>query len=186
MENRQLFEIFTERLNAVPFAYFISGSIASIYYGIPRLTHDVDILIDLSAQTIDRFLRLFSAEEFYLPPRETLLEETARAAGSHFNLIDLSSGFKADFYLIGQDPLQRWALDNRKEVKVNDHCFYMAPAEYVIIRKLEYFKAGGSDKHLEDIGNMLAISGDQIDGGFLEKEITSRGLHQIWDGIKKK
>ena len=88
--------------------------------------------------------------------------------------------------MIGQDPLQRWALDNRKEVKVDDHFFYVAPAEYVIVRKMEYFKEGGSEKHLEDIGNMLAISGDQMDGGFIEKEISGRGLDQIWDRIKIK
>jgi hypothetical protein len=39
----------------------------------------------------------------------------------------------------------------------------IAPPEYVILRKLEYFREGGSDKHLRDIRAMLAVSGDQLD-----------------------
>jgi hypothetical protein len=180
MENTQLFEIFTEKLNLGKYSYFITGSIASIYFGLPRLTHDVDIVLDLPGDEINHLIQLFDVEEFYIPPRETIIAELNRTVRGHFNLIHFKTGFKADIYLLGNDPLHRWALDNRKEIKIGSHIFYIAPPEYVIIRKLEYYQEGGSDKHLEDISNMLDISRDIIDHPFLEEEIKKRGLQSAW------
>ena len=184
MENFQLFETFTKRFNSGDFTYFVTGSIASIYYGLPRLTHDVDIIIDIPTERIDDFIHLFSPEEFYIPPRETVFEESSRSVRGHFNLIDLKNGFKADIYLLGKDPLHRWALKNRKEIKIDNNNLYIAPPEYVIIRKLEYYQEGGSDKHLDDIANMLDISRDLIDFDLLEKEIKNRGLIKEWQEVK--
>ena len=44
------------------------------------------------------------------------------------------------------------------------------------MRKLEYFREGGSDKHLRDIRGMLQVSGDQIDRASLEEWIEKRGV----------
>jgi hypothetical protein len=185
MENINLFETFTQRLNDGKFSYFITGSIAAIYYGMPRLTHDVDIILDISRGRIATFIQLFATEEFYVPPLETIIEESARTVRGHFNLIHLKSGFKADIYLIGTDPLQHWALKNKKEVKTGKQTFYIAPAEYVIIRKLEYYQEGESGKHLEDIRNMLDISGDLINFKFIDGEVTRRGLTKLWSKLKE-
>ena len=185
MEQPQLFEAFTERLNYGKFSYIISGSVASIYYGLPRLTHDIDIVCDLSRERIREFVDLFNEKEFYIPPEETLLAEISRPNRGHFNLINLTSGFKADIYITGTDKLHRWAVDNRKEAKVGRQVIFIAPPEYVIIRKLEYYREGRSDKHLEDIRNMIQISRELIDMVFLENEIRERGLTDYWKGAKK-
>ena len=52
--------------------------------------------------------------------------------------------------------------------------------EYVIIRKLEYFREGGSEKHLRDIRSMLAVSGDQMNRRELDEWIKQRGLAGEW------
>ena len=59
----------------------------------------------------------------------------------------------------------------------------LAPPEYVIVRKLEYFREGGSDKHLRDIRSMLAVSGDQLDRAALNDWIVRRGLEAEWQKI---
>jgi len=185
MENIQLFESFTQRFNYGNFSYFITGSVASIYYGLPRLTHDVDIIIDIPVEKIDAFINLFSAKEFYIPPKETIIEEVARTVRGHFNLIHLKSGFKADLYLIGKDSLHLWAEANKKELKIDDCHFYIAPPEYVILRKLEYFQEGKSEKHLDDIRNMLVVSRELINYDYIDKETISRGLSKEWQKLKK-
>jgi hypothetical protein len=48
----------------------------------------------------------------------------------------------------------------------------------VIIKKLEFLREGGSEKHLRDIRGMLALT--NVDRAFLEKEIAQRGLTDLW------
>ena len=59
----------------------------------------------------------------------------------------------------------------------------MAPPEYVIVRKLEYHREGGSDKHLRDIASMLA-AGCTLDLGWLGPELAARGLTTIWESLR--
>jgi hypothetical protein len=60
---------------------------------------------------------------------------------------------------------------------------WLAPPEYVIIRKLEFFREGSSDKHLRDIRNMLPQVNEKLDKVFLERELASRGLEKYWSKI---
>ena len=61
----------------------------------------------------------------------------------------------------------------------------LAPPEYVIVRKLEYFNEGGSDKHLRDIRGMLDVSGDLIATVELESMIRERYLDEAWERVKE-
>ncbi|MCJ7680864.1 MAG: hypothetical protein MUP70_09085, partial [Candidatus Aminicenantes bacterium] len=45
--------------------YFITGSIASIVYGEPRFTHDIDIVADIEEKHIERMRDCFPEEQFY-------------------------------------------------------------------------------------------------------------------------
>jgi hypothetical protein len=56
----------------------------------------------------------------------------------------------------------------------------VAPPEYVIVRKLEFYREGGSEKHLRDIRSMLETSPDAIDHAELERMIAERGLQEAW------
>jgi hypothetical protein len=56
----------------------------------------------------------------------------------------------------------------------------IAPPEYVIVRKLEYFREGHSEKHLRDIRGMLAVSGEQLDRATLNEWIQRLGLESEW------
>ena len=60
----------------------------------------------------------------------------------------------------------------------------VAPPECVIVSKLEYYREGGSDKHVRDIRSMLAVSGDQIDKSELNEWIQRRGVQEQWRKIQ--
>jgi hypothetical protein len=48
------------------------------------------------------------------------------------------------------------------------------------LRKLEYYREGGSEKHLRDISGILALSSDQIDHRVLEERIKDMLLAKEW------
>jgi len=56
----------------------------------------------------------------------------------------------------------------------------LAPPQYVIVRKLEYFREGGSDEHLRDIRGILNISGQPINQADLDEWIHRRGVEAEW------
>ncbi|MBN1905817.1 MAG: hypothetical protein JW927_12045 [Deltaproteobacteria bacterium] len=172
--------IFLSLLEVNNITYIVTGSVASIIYGEPRLTHDIDLVIELDTKDAQKIVDAFPDDKFYCPPIEVIKLEIRRPFRGHFNLIHHESGFKADIYLSGKDFLHKWAIENRKRYKLGNCDIWVAPPEYVILRKLEYFKEGKSDKHLTDIKNILEISGDLIDFDTLLDMITDHNLDAEW------
>ena len=177
MQELKSVELFTDLLEQGGIPYVITGAIASIIYGEPRLTNDLDLVLNIKSSDMDRFTQLFPLEQFYCPPKETILLEIRREARAHFNLIHHESGFKADCYLVGADPLQHWAFANKRMIQFpSGKNLPLAPPEYVILKKLEYYQEGKSEKHLRDIENMLKVSSEIIDPVFLKFEAQKRGV----------
>jgi hypothetical protein len=125
-------------------------------------------------------LEVFPSKDFYLPPKETILAEAAREHHGHFNLIHRDTGFKADMYPTGRDELNAWAFRGKRPVEFEGEAVMLAAPEYVIVRKLEYYREGRSEKHLRDIRAMLAVSGEQLDRSALTEWIQRRGLEAEW------
>jgi hypothetical protein len=180
MPEPELFLLFVRPLNRAGIRYVVSGSVAAIFYGEPRLTHDVRFVVFLNASDIQRLIEAFPANDFYLPPKEAMLAETARTDRGHFNLIHRDTGFKADMYPTGRDELNAWAFRDKRSVEYEGASVTLAPPEYVIVRKLEYFREGHAEKHLRDIRAMLDVSGEQLDRAALHEWIQRRGLETEW------
>jgi hypothetical protein len=184
MQQLDLFRVLASRLNKAELRYMVTGAAASIIYGEPRLTLDLDVVVEISVQDIKKIVQFFPIEEFYCPPFETIQVESQRTTKGHFNIIHHKTGFKADIYLVGQDKIHLWGLERRKPVDLFGETFWLAPIEYVILKKLEYFREGGSEKHLRDILGMMTVSGDQIDFKLLEDKVKESGLGKEWNRIK--
>jgi hypothetical protein len=178
-----LVSLFVAPLNRIGARYMVTGAVAAIVYGEPRLTRDIDIVIALARRDIASIVAAFPPADFYVPPSEAIATEIERPAHGHFNIIHRTSALKADFYPAGQDPLHFWAMDQRVPIKVSGQRVQIAPAEYVIIRKLEYFRAGGSDRHLRDIRAMLRIAPEHIDTSFISAQAERLGLQTEWDAV---
>jgi len=71
MQEPNLFQIFISRLNKIDVRYMITGAVAVIIYGEPRLTQDIDLVIELKTEDIEDFRKSFASKEFYCPPDET-------------------------------------------------------------------------------------------------------------------
>ncbi len=105
----------------------ITGSIASIMYGEPRLTHDIDIVITITSDEIVKLMNAFPSEKYYCPPEEVLQIESRRAQRGHFNIIHHESGLKADFYFLGAEAYQRDAMKRRVKKELLNEKFWLAP-----------------------------------------------------------
>jgi hypothetical protein len=185
MPELNLTRIFVSRLNKLSIPYMITGAVASIIYGEPRLTNDIDLVINMNPDEVESFSSAFPIEDFYCPPQEVIRLEIARSQRGHFNLIHHATGFKADIYASGRDELHHWGLKNRKPVDVEGEKFWLAPIEYVILRKLEYYREGESEKHLRDISSIIAVSRNEIDFKVLEEQINIRMLVKEWKAAKE-
>ena len=184
MEQVEAFLLFTERLEQTRVVYMVTGSVASMLYGVPRFTHDVDIVVELPNRQIGALANDFPTSEFYCPPADVLLVECSRTHRGHFNLIHHETGFKADVYIHGEDALQSWGLGRRTRIELaQDRGLWVAPPEYVIVRKLEYYREGRSEKHLTDIRGMMEVSGDIVDRGELDRWIQDRSLDCEWQRV---
>jgi hypothetical protein len=174
-----LIGLFIEPLERSEIPYMITGGVASVIYGDPRFTRDIDIVLELRHSNIPRLASVFEGGDFYVPPREVLEEEAARSRGGHFNLIHRETALRADVYLAGDDPLHGWAFSRRQRLQVEAIAIWVAPIEYVIVRKLEYYRASGSDRHLRDVAMMFRISGELVDPQALEGWVRELGLQEI-------
>ena len=51
---------------------------------------------------------------------------------------------------------------------------------------MDFYREGGSEKHLRDITGILKISNDIIDIEYITKWADSLGLRDIWDAILRR
>lgn len=175
-----LLRVILRPLNRLDLPYMITGAVAAIIYGEPRLTHDVDVVLKLGAADSGRIAEAFPSHAFYAPPIEAIEAESARPRFGHFNLVHLESGLKADIYIAGDDPLHEWAFPRRVREAYGDEVLWVAPIEYVIVRKLEYYRDSGAERHLRDIEQMLRVSADRVDRPALDHLISGAGVGREW------
>lgn len=183
MQARDPLAPFLGPLERLGVPYCVTGSVAASVYGEPRLTADVDVVLLLKVQDIAALRAVFTDDEYYVPPDETIRLELARGSRGMFNLIHHESQFKADIYLAARDPLHAWALANRRRVDLDTGLLWLAPPEYVIVRKLEYLREGEQDKHVRDVRFMLAAT--PVDSAWIEHEVERLGLRPQWDRCRQ-
>lgn len=174
--------LFVSRLEASGVNYMVTGATAAILYGQPRVTNYLDLVLALDDAGRAALLAAFPESEFYVPPESVILAEQARPQRGHFNIIHHESGYKADIYLVGADPLHTWALPLRRRIRWTAALsLTVAPPEYVVLRKLEFFREGGSAKHPAEITTIRAITG--LDHALLDPWLDRLGLRETWQGI---
>lgn len=178
MELSDLLRFVAGVLNQLGIRYFVTGSTATVFFGEPRFTNDIDIVIDLPPGKISAFCAAFPAEDFYLS------EESARRAVARrgqFNVIHPRSGWKVDFIVAGDTPLDRSRFLRARQLSPGpDFQVSFSSPEDVILKKMEFYQEGHSEKHLRDIASVFKISGDQIDRSYLEEWVSKLGLEDVW------
>ena len=149
-------------LNGNNIPYMISGSIAMNIYTIPRLTRDIDIVIELDKSGIDDFIGLFPDSYFNI---DTIRDETVKRG--MFNIIDNQTGFKIDFIIRKDTRYFKLAFDRRQKIHEFDTDLWIITLEDLIIAKLVWIQEIQSDQHKSDIHNLLLYP--DIDMSYINK-----------------
>ncbi len=177
------FGAFIAPLESLGLPYCVTGSVAAGIYGEPRTTVDIDFVLLLRLTDIAKLRAAFPEESYYVPPMDTLLFEATRGERGMFNLIHRDGMLKADVFIAARDPLHLWALEHRRHASLGaGDSLWIAPPEYVVIRKLEYFREGEQEKHLRDIRFMLAVT--EVDRTFIERQVQRLGLQEQWQACQ--
>jgi len=159
--------------------YMISGSIAANYYTIPRMTRDIDIVIELKKSDANRFIKLFE-KEFYVDP-ETVKEEIQNRG--MFNLIHNEHVVKADFILRKDTPYADIAFARKTQVAIDNTPIWMISPEDLILAKLLWARESGSEMQIRDAQNLIHGVTD-LDFGYIEKWVNKFGLSTIYRKAK--
>ena len=181
MEHSELLRHVVSVLEHLGVPYFVTGSVATAYFGEPRFTNDIDVVADLPLDRAGEFCGAFPAGEYYvsLPAvREAIVRR------DQFNVIHPSSGLKIDVILPKDTPFDRSRLSRRLRVqpKAGYEAWFGSP-EDVIVKKMDFYREGGSEKHLRDIAGVLKIMGNRIDRQYISDWSTRLGLGAIWEAI---
>jgi len=168
-------------LEAAGVPYMITGSIAGAYHGLPRATQDIDVVIDPSTQTLQRFLAQFPEPDFYVS------QEAATDALKHramFNIIELETGWKFDLIIRKNRAFSRAEFERRQPRPGTAQAIYVTSPEDLILAKLEWAKTGGSARQLEDVASILRIQGPTLDTSYIETWTKQLDIQDFWQQVK--
>ena len=127
-EELQVLKEVARRLDDAGIPYMVTGSIAANFYTVPRITRDIDIVVELSERDIGRFIPLFE-KDYYLEP------EAVRGAVKNkgmFNLIQDEYIIKVDFVVRKDPPYRRREFSRRKKIPVDGQDLYIVAPEDLI------------------------------------------------------
>jgi len=173
-----------EVLEGLKIPYLVTGSVAAMAYGEPRLTNDIDIVAAVEYSHIPGLLAGFPAEQFYIS--EESIREAIRCE-RQFNIIHPRSGLKVDIVIRQNTPFNDSRFRRIRRIRPGEtyEANFAAP-EDIIIMKMRYFKEGGSEKHLRDITGIIKISGSEIDRSYIENWVEKLDLADIWNLVVKR
>lgn len=164
------------QLRTASIPYMVTGSVASSYYGEPRATRDLDIVIDPGPLSLDVLIDELIADGFYVDrdaARQALLDR------AQFNAIG-PTALKVDFLIRKERAFSIREFERRQPADLLGTAGFVPTIEDLILAKLEWAAAGPSDRQLRDVAGILAVSGDQVDHAYLDPWIDALGLGEVW------
>ena len=174
-EELKVLEIVTQRLDKANIPYMITGSIALNYYATPRMTRDLDIVIELKQPDVTTLLNLFQTD-FYIDEDMIL---TAINDHGMFNIIHNEWVFKVDFIVRKHSEYHQSEFDRRKRVKLKNFEFWIVSPEDLILSKLQWAKDSMSDLQLRDVNNLLK-SVEDLNIDLIEKWVQKLNLEILY------
>jgi hypothetical protein len=157
----------------------ISGSMAANYYSVPRMTRDIDIVLELKPARLKSFIESFR-DDFYVE-EESVQEEVSRRG--MFNLIHKEYAFKVDFIVRKETEFQDSCFNRRRDVHLGGYDAWIISPEDLVIAKLLWAKDSLSELELRDVKNLLLTAGN-LDTVYLEQWVNRLSLKDVYGKVK--
>jgi hypothetical protein len=151
-----LFDVVT-RLEDAGIAYMLTGSVAMSVYAEPRMTRDIDIVVELAQADAEGVVGLF-APEYYVADDAV---RSAIAARTLFNLFHLSKLVKVDLIVRSDDEFQKHEFARRERHELGGRPAWVISKEDLILSKLVWAAPTESAVQLRDVRKLLASGADE-------------------------
>jgi hypothetical protein len=165
-------------LDQAGIAYMVSGSTALNYYAEPRMTRDIDIVIELGSHETARFEQVFG-DNFYLD--KAVVEQAVSDRGM-FNLIHLGRVVKVDFIVRKESEYRRLEFSRRRRVEAEGFTLHVVSPEDLILSKLEWARQGPSELQLRDVRSVVDAVPD-LDWHYIRSWAGTLGLFPLLERV---
>lgn len=142
------------------------------------------MVVDPTREQLTRFLDSLEPSRFYV--NDAL---SALADRSMFDVIETSTGFKADLVIRKDRTFSVSEFERREQVELLGLVTAVATVEDTILAKLEWARESESERQLRDVAAMIRVHGTALDLPYLrrwagelgveatlETELTASGL----------
>lgn len=183
MELTSLLKLVVGKLDKLKIPYVLTGGLAVSFWGAPRTTHDIDIIIEINRAQIDRVVSVFQ-KGFYIMSEDIkgMIDK-----GLSFNLIHYKTGLKIDFWSVDKtDPHKAIEFKNALKKKIFGKQISIISPEDLVIVKLQWYKMSGLSRDMEDIKSILRISSPDVKyiKDWAQQHSTLSLFESILKGIK--
>ncbi|MBP7508596.1 MAG: nucleotidyl transferase AbiEii/AbiGii toxin family protein [Prolixibacteraceae bacterium] len=164
-----------KRLEDAGIAYMFTGSTALNFYATPRMTRDIDIVVELHPEDAKKIYELFE-KDFYIDA--TMIYDAIKRHGM-FNIIHSESVFKVDFIVRKDNPYRLEEFQRKKQMAFEGMDIFIVAPEDLILSKLAWIKETMSELQMRDIRSMLqSVKG--LDFVYLDKWADYLGVTEIY------
>lgn len=160
------------RLSGAGIPFMLTGSLAMNYYAQPRMTRDIDFVVELEAHQANVMAVLFGAD--YYVSYEAIVGAITQQ--TMFNLIHNESVIKVDCVVRQDTEYRRVEFERRQQVAVQGFDTFIVTREDLILSKLVWARSSRSEKQLGDVRNLL--TGD-CDADYLTPWAASLGVETL-------
>ena len=150
----------------------LTGSMAMNYYAQPRMTRDIDLVIQLAPEQSDLVVSMFE-NEYYVERRAVA---RAIAQRSMFNLIHNETIIKLDCIVLKSDAYRQEEFARRRIVTLADFQTWIVSREDLILSKLYWARDSKSEMQLRDVKNLLT---DDCDMPYLDSRANDLGVKAL-------
>jgi len=158
-------------LNELGIPYMLSGSVAMGVYIVPRTTRDFDFIVYMQPKDIDVFVKNF--EDGYYCNTDAVKDAVTHQ--SLFNIIDYSSGYKADFIILKNEAFRQEEFKRRIEIQYFEKKIYLVTVEDLLLSKIIWIQDLQSAQQTEDIKNLCQL--DTLDWVYINDWIKKLKLN---------
>ncbi|TVQ96050.1 MAG: hypothetical protein EA399_16620 [Desulfovibrionales bacterium] len=156
----------TQRLEQIDIPYMLTGSIAMNYYAEPRMTRDIDIVVELGVSILDDFFAILE-KDYYVP--EDSVKQAIRDT-TLFNIIHKESVIKVDFIVRKNSEYRILEFKRRKQIHIGETPIHIVSKEDLILSKMYWTRESRSEMQKKDILNLMK-------SGYNEKYVEKWALH---------
>jgi D-ribose pyranose/furanose isomerase RbsD len=177
-EELEVLKDICQRLENAGIAYMVTGSIATNAYAIPRMTRDIDIVIEIGLNQVDQ-LSVLLENDFYVN-RQTIIDEIKREG--IFNVIHNAFIIKVDFVVRKSSLYRQTEFKRRRQYEIEGIKVWVVSPEDLILSKLFWAKDNFSEMQIKDVQNLLNTV-KNLDRLYIEQWVKALELNRIYEKV---